>query len=78
VLVLELRKHDEPWVRERLGDKWLGFEDAELKALLEHAGLLDVRVTVGARRQRDPFTVLIASGTKRSGGRLRPPKERRG
>lgn len=65
VLVLDLRRHDEPWVRERLGDKWLGFEDEELKALLERAGLADVRVTVGARRTRDPFTVLIASGTKR-------------
>lgn len=64
VLVLELRRHDEAWVRERLGDKWLGFEDAELARLLKDAGLTDVAVTVGARRQRDPFTVLIASGMK--------------
>lgn len=64
VLVLDLRRHDEPWVRQRLGDKWLGFDDDELKALLEDAGLGGVRVTVGARRARDPFTVLIASGTK--------------
>lgn len=65
VLVLDLRRHDQPWVRDRLGDKWLGFDDDELKALLEGAGLADVRVTVGARRARDPFTVLIASGTKK-------------
>ena len=64
VLILDLRRHDEQWVRERLGDKWLGFDDAELTRLLEGAGLTDVKVTVGARRQRDPFTVLIASGTK--------------
>ena len=64
VLVLDLRRHDEQWVRERLGDKWLGFEDAELARLLDGAGLTDVRVTIGARRQRDPFTVLIASGIK--------------
>ena len=64
VLVLDLRRHDEAWVRDRLGDKWLGFEDAELARLLTDAGLSDVKVTVGARRQRDPFTVLIASGTK--------------
>ena len=64
VLVLELRGHQEQWVRERLGDKWLGFDDEELKQLLENAGLTGVKVTVGARRARDPFTVLIASGTK--------------
>ena len=64
VLLLELRCHDEQWVRERLGDTWLGFDDAELKRLLEDAGLTGVRVTVGARRARDPFTVLIASGLK--------------
>ena len=52
------------WVRERLGDKWLGFDDDELKRLLADAGLTDIKVTVGARRARDPFTVLIASGVK--------------
>jgi SAM-dependent methyltransferase len=64
VLVLDLRRHEEEWVRERLGDRWLGFDDAELRRLLEGAGLSDIKVTVGTRRQRDPFTVLIASGTK--------------
>jgi ArsR family transcriptional regulator len=64
VLILDLREHDEAWVRERLGDRWLGFPDARLRGLLEHAGLSQVRVSVGARRARDPFTVLIASGVK--------------
>jgi SAM-dependent methyltransferase len=64
VLLLELRGHQEQWVRDRLGDTWLGFDDDELKRLMEGAGLTGVRVTVGARRARDPFTVLIASGMK--------------
>lgn len=64
VLLLELRHHDQAWVRQRLGDRWLGFSDLELKSLLEGAGLADVRVGVGARRTGDPFTVLTASGTK--------------
>ncbi len=51
-------------MRDRLGDRWLGFDDEELKRLLNDAGLDGVRVSVGARRQRDPFTVLIASGVK--------------
>jgi SAM-dependent methyltransferase len=64
VLVLDLREHDQTWVRERLGDRWLGFSRERLTALLEGAGLIDVKVTVGARRTGDPFTVLIASGVK--------------
>ena len=64
VLVLDLREHDQSWVRERLGDRWLGFTRERLATLLEEAGLIDVKVTVGARRTGDPFTVLIASGVK--------------
>jgi ArsR family transcriptional regulator len=64
VLVLDLRRHEERWVRERLGDAWLGFEDSELARLMTEAGLSDIKVSVGARRARDPFTVLIASGVK--------------
>ena len=70
VLVLDLREHTEAWVRERLGDRWLGFSSARLRAILSDAGLTDVKVSVGARRSGDPFTVLIASGVK-------PAKNRR-
>ena len=64
VLVLDLREHREPWVKDRLGDRWLGFAPETLQALLRTAGLTDVKVTVGARRTGDPFVVLIASGVK--------------
>jgi ArsR family transcriptional regulator len=64
VLVLDLRAHQEDWVRAKLGDRLLGFDDDELKKMLIAAGLSDVRVGVGARKAGDPFTVLIASGTK--------------
>ena len=64
LLVLDLREHQETWVRERLGDRWLGFTPAALKSLLSGAGFTDLKVTVGARRSGDPFTVLIASGVK--------------
>jgi ArsR family transcriptional regulator len=64
VLVLDLRTHQEEWVRTKLGDRRLGFDDEELKKILTAAGLQDVRVGVGARRTGDPFTVLIASGRK--------------
>ena len=64
LLVLDLRAHTEAWVRDRLGDEQLGFSDAALTRLLREAGLEQVRVTIGARKTGDPFTVLIASGTK--------------
>ena len=65
VLVLDLRSHDERWVRERLGDRWLGFDDEELRRLLAQAGLADIKVSVGTRRQRDPFTVLLPPASSR-------------
>lgn len=64
VLVLDLRAHSEEWVRAKLGDRRLGFADDELKQMLLSAGLTDVKVGVGARKAGDPFTVLIAAGTK--------------
>jgi SAM-dependent methyltransferase len=63
VLVMELRAHEEHWVRERLGDRWLGFRDEELARLMRQAGLERVVVRPGAHLKGDPFTVLIASGS---------------
>jgi SAM-dependent methyltransferase len=65
VLVLDLREHAEAWVTTKLGDRWLGFDDAALKKLLETTGFDEAKVRVGARRTGDPFAVLIAVGTKR-------------
>ena len=38
LLLLELLPHGEEWVRERLGHRWLGFEPAQLAAMLEAEG----------------------------------------
>lgn len=64
LLVLDLRAHDETWVRERFGDRWLGFKDDQLAGHLKKAGFRDVKVSVGSRRVGDPFAVLVASGLK--------------
>ncbi len=64
VLVLDLRTHDQSWVTDRFGDRWLGFEDAALGRMLAQAGLEGVDVRVGARLTGDPFTVLVGSGTR--------------
>ena len=64
LLVLDLREHDQVWVRQRFGDRWLGFRDDRLGTYLKKAGFRDVRVSVGSRRVGDPFTVLVAAGLK--------------
>jgi SAM-dependent methyltransferase len=65
LLILDLRPHDETWVREKLGDQWFGFSDEHLEGLLARAGFGDIKVTLGARRINDPFAVLLAVGTRR-------------
>jgi ArsR family transcriptional regulator len=64
VLVLDLRTHQEEWVRAKLGDRRLGFADDDLRKMLTTAGLIEVKLGVGSRKAGDPFTVLVASGTK--------------
>jgi ArsR family transcriptional regulator len=64
VLLLDLRAHQEEWVRAKLGDRCLGFDDEALRRMLTAAGLGEVKVGVGARKAGDPFTVLIATGKK--------------
>lgn len=65
LLILDLRPHDETWVREKLGDQWFGFRDDQLAGLLTGAGFTDVKVALGARRINDPFAVLLAIGSKK-------------
>lgn len=65
LLILDLRPHDETWVREKLGDQWFGFSDDHLEGLLSRAGFSDIKVTLGARRINDPFAVVLAAGTRR-------------
>lgn len=64
LVVLDLREHDEAWVKDKLGDQWLGFTPDRLEELITDAGFRQVTVRVGARKSGDPFAVLIAAGTK--------------
>jgi len=64
LLVLDLKQHEQAWVRARYGHQRLGFSQSELEALLQGGGLVGVRITTGSRKAGDPFTVLIASGVK--------------
>ena len=64
LLLLDLRKHNQTWVINKFGDRWLGFTELELERLFTDAGLRDIRVQTGAKQSGDPFVVLVASGVK--------------
>jgi SAM-dependent methyltransferase len=64
VLILDLRQHQEEWVRAKLGDRSLGFREDQLKRLLLASGLEQPRTGIGSSRTGDPFAVLIAAATK--------------
>ena len=60
VLVLDLRTHNETWVRSKLGDRVLGFADAELKRMLTSAGT--ERRARRRGRTQDRRSIYRASG----------------
>jgi ArsR family transcriptional regulator len=64
ILVLDLRRHDQEWVKERLDDRHLGFEDRQLADYLTGAGFADVRTATGASLADGPFAVVVASARK--------------
>jgi SAM-dependent methyltransferase len=71
ILILDLKEHDQAWVRARFGDPRPGFADGALEALLQGAGFRGVRLSTGARRPGNPFIVVIASGTWPPRNRMR-------
>lgn len=62
MILLDLVKHDQDWVREQWADQWLGFEADEVKKWMEQAGL--VGVTAEQLPGAETFSVLLASGEK--------------
>lgn len=64
VLVLDLLAHREEWTRERLGDRWLGFEPDALTRMMGDAGLVDLQVGSHDDATLSPFSVVTAIGTK--------------
>jgi len=65
VIVLDLKRHREAWVREKLGHQRLGFTERELQQHLEHAGFSMVEISPVARDARAPhFVTLQGIGSK--------------
>lgn len=62
VVLADLARHEQEWVREQLADQWLGFEETELSGWLETAGLSEVRIDHIEAEGREK--VLLARGIK--------------
>jgi len=66
VVVLDLLKHRFEEAREMYADEWLGFSEAELEAMLENAGFVDVETAVVDKDAEAPqFQTLLAIADKR-------------
>ena len=74
VLVLDLAEHTQEWVRDRFGDRWLGFSRSSLEDLMSQAGLTDVVIRTGV--EGDHFPVVIAVGTRSSETASHPRRSR--
>jgi ubiquinone/menaquinone biosynthesis C-methylase UbiE/DNA-binding HxlR family transcriptional regulator len=67
IVVLDLLKHRFEEAREIYADEWLGFSEAELEAMLEKAGFVNLQTSVVHKEPETPqFQTLLAVGNKTS------------
>ncbi len=64
ILVMELSSHEEEWVLEKLGHKWLGFEKEFLIECMQSAGLGNLYSEVLPHRRDELFQIIISAGSK--------------
>lgn len=63
LIILDLMRHEQEWVREQWADQWLGFDPDDLRAWMDQAGLAVEHIERWAGSTPD-LAVLIAVGTK--------------
>lgn len=64
VIVLDLARHEQEWVREQWADQWLGFEERQLCEWMRRAGL-EIAGTQRIEGATPEIAVLLAVGIKR-------------
>ncbi len=65
VMILDLLRHTFGQAHELYGDRWLGFEEADLHRWLETAGFRAVELSVVAREEQPPhFETLLATAAR--------------
>lgn len=63
VIVLDLARHNQEWVREQWADQWLGFEEDELRRWMTDTGL-SVELTRKLAGTTPELSVVLAVGVK--------------
>lgn len=65
IVLLDLLKHRFEEARELYADEWLGFSEAELESMLEHAGFTAIQTSVVYKEAETPqFQTLLAVANK--------------
>jgi ubiquinone/menaquinone biosynthesis C-methylase UbiE/DNA-binding transcriptional ArsR family regulator len=65
VVILDLARHRFEEARDLYADEWLGFPEAELEAMLQKAGFIDLEATIVDKESEPPhFQTLLAVATK--------------
>jgi len=65
MILLDLAKHDQEWVRSEWADQWLGFDERELRGWLKEAGLkIDVFQTLEGPEPAFSVSLTIAKKQK--------------
>ena len=64
ILVMELAKHSEDWVLEKLGHKWQGFEKETLLDFMQNVGFKHVYSEILPFRREELFQIILLSGKK--------------
>lgn len=72
LVIADLVRHEKEWVRERMADLWLGFEERELKAWLAAAGFTCDRFHM-IEGEGDQQGVFLLTAHKNSGAGSRGP-----
>lgn len=75
LVLLDLARHEQEWVRERFADQWLGFEPDQLSAWVRQAGCDVVRSeTLSGSTPELPVLVLVAlrKPTQTEKGKTKP------
>ena len=63
MVLLDLARHDQEWVREEWADQWLGFDEKELRGWLKAAGLR-IKIFQSLEGPEPAFSVILVVAEK--------------